>query len=96
MEIIQNEKYEMNTKLLNAESDLLSINVREEKALKSVQELQDRMKELSEEKRELEIEFVSLKKNYLNCHAHLEAEKAKSENIGLELINVVNENKSLH
>jgi len=34
MEIIQNEKYDMNNKLLNAESDLLSINIREEKALK--------------------------------------------------------------
>jgi hypothetical protein len=39
MEIIQNEKYEMNNKLLNAESDLLTINVREEKALRTVQEL---------------------------------------------------------
>jgi len=54
------------------------------------------LKELSDEKRELEIEFVSLKKNYLNCNAYLEAEKAKSESIGLELINVVNENKALH
>lgn len=36
MEIIQNEKYEMNNKLLNAESDLLTINVREEKALRVV------------------------------------------------------------
>jgi len=44
----------------------------------------------------LEIEFVALKKNYINVSTALEAEKAKSENIGLELINVVNENKSLH
>lgn len=66
MEIIQNEKYEMNNKLLNAESDLLSINVREERAIKTVQELQDRLKELMEEKRELEIEYVALKKNFIN------------------------------
>lgn len=96
MEIIQNEKYEMNNKLLNAESDLLSINVREEKAIKTVQELQDRLKEMNDDKRELEIEYVALKKNFLNKQQALEAEKAKSENIGLELINVVNENKALH
>lgn len=36
MEIIQNEKYDMNNKLLNAESDLLSLNIREEKALKTI------------------------------------------------------------
>ena len=54
------------------------------------------MKELVEEKRELEIEFIALKKNYLNVASLLEAEKAKSENVGLELINIVNENKALH
>lgn len=36
MEIIQNEKYESNNKLLNAESDVLALNIREEKALKTV------------------------------------------------------------
>ena len=41
MEIIQNEKYDMNNRLLNAESDMLGMNVREEKALKKIQELQD-------------------------------------------------------
>ncbi|CAD8184449.1 unnamed protein product [Paramecium octaurelia] len=96
MEIIQNEKYDMNNKLLNAESDLLSLNIREEKALKSIQELQDNLKETKDDKRALEIEFVALKKNYINISTALETEKAKSENIGLELINVVNENKSLH
>jgi CRISPR/Cas system-associated protein Cas5 (RAMP superfamily) len=39
MEIIQNEKYEANSKLVNAEQDMLSLNIREEKALKTVQEL---------------------------------------------------------
>ena len=36
MEIVQNEKYDSNNKLLNAEQDLLSLNIREEKALKTV------------------------------------------------------------
>jgi hypothetical protein len=54
------------------------------------------MKELIDEKRELEIEFVALKKNYITTTQILEAEKAKSENVGLELINIVNENKALH
>jgi hypothetical protein len=42
MEIVQNEKYDMNNKLLNAEGDVLSLNMREEKALKQVTELQDK------------------------------------------------------
>ncbi len=36
MEILQAEKYDTNNKLLNAEGDLLSLNLREEKALKTV------------------------------------------------------------
>jgi hypothetical protein len=51
------------------------------------------MKEIVDDKRELEIEFVALKKNYITQHQYLEVEKAKAENVGLELINIVNENK---
>ena len=36
MENLQNEKYDNNNKVLNAESDNLSLNIREEKALKTV------------------------------------------------------------
>ncbi len=86
----------MNNKLLNAEGDVLSLNMREEKALKQVAELQDRLKELAEEKREIEIEFVALKKNFISASSELEGEKKKNENLGVELINLVNENKALH
>ena len=96
MEIVQNEKYDMNNKLLNAEGDVLSLNMREEKALKQVAELQDRLKELAEEKREIEIEFVALKKNFISASSELEGEKKKNENLGVELINLVYENKALH
>ena len=48
-----------------------------------------------EDKRELEIEFVALKQNFLNLRDNYEEEKKKNENLGLELINTVNENKAL-
>ena len=54
------------------------------------------MATIAEDKRELEIEFVALKRNYIHVSSYLEAEKAKGENVGLELINIVNENKALH
>ncbi|KRX05294.1 P-loop containing nucleoside triphosphate hydrolase [Pseudocohnilembus persalinus] len=96
MEILQNDKYDNNNKLLNAENDLLAVNIREEKALKQIQELQDRLKDVVEDKRELEIEFVALKKNYISLNQTVEEEKLKNQNIGMELINMVNENKALH
>jgi len=39
MEMVQNDKYEANNKLLEAESDILELNMREEKALQAVSEL---------------------------------------------------------
>jgi hypothetical protein len=37
--------------------------------------LQDRLREALEEKKEIEIEFVALKKNYLNLQQDLDVEK---------------------
>jgi hypothetical protein len=45
MEMVQNDKYEANNKLIEAESDILELNMREEKALQAVSELQDRLRE---------------------------------------------------
>ena len=96
MEQIQNEKYDVNNKLLNAESDIVAHTLKEEKAIQQIAELQDRLKEMIEEKRELEIEFVALKKNFIQGQGDLDMERKKNENIGIELINVMNENKALH
>ncbi len=96
MEILQNEKYDSNNKLLNAEGDLISLNMKEEQALQQIADLQDKIRDLAQDKREIEMEFVALKKNFISAHTELEGERKKNENIGVELINVVNENKALH
>lgn len=48
-----------------------------------------------EEKSELELEFMALKKNYLEKLRELEQIRVMQENYSLELINVTNENKAL-
>jgi len=95
LEVLQNEKYDANNRLLNAENDLIGAGIKEEGAFKAISDLQDRLKEISEEKRELEIELVALRKNYLTLRNDFENEKLKNENLGLEVINLVNENKAL-
>ncbi len=52
--------------MLHAENDMLELSLREEIAAKAIQELQDKLREALDDKKELEIEFVALKKNYLN------------------------------
>lgn len=95
MEALQNEKYDANNRVLNAENDILNANMGQESAIRQIQELQDRLRDLIEDKRELEIEFVALKKNFLNLQNDYDNEKLKNENLGVEIINLVNENKSL-
>lgn len=46
-------------------------------------------------KKEIEVEFVALKKNFFQVQEDYDKEKAKNDNLGLELINLANENKAL-
>lgn len=73
----------------------MEANLKEEWAAQAIQDLQDKLKEALDDKKEIEIEFVALKKNFLNLQNDFDQEKAKNDNLGLELINLVNENKSL-
>lgn len=70
--MIQNNQFDVNTKLLYAENDLLELNLKEEKAARAIQELQEKLRDALDEKKEIEIEFVALKKNYLNLTQDLD------------------------
>lgn len=70
--------------------------MREEKALQAVSELQDRLRDTIDAKRDIEMEFVALKKNYITLTSHVEQQKDKQKNLGVELINLRNENQQLN
>ena len=69
--------------------------MKEERAAKAISELQDRLAEARNDKKDMEIEFIALKKNYYQMKQDLDQEKLKNENVAVELINLVNENKAL-
>ena len=94
-EMISNNAFDVNTKLLHAENDVLEMNLKEERAAKAIQELQEKLRDALDDKKEIEVEFVALKKNFLNLSQDIDQEKAKNENLGIELVNLVNENKAL-
>mmetsp|Transcript_452 Transcript_452/g.550 ORF Transcript_452/g.550 Transcript_452/m.550 type:complete len:1047 (-) Transcript_452:2300-5440(-) len=91
----QDKNFDVNTKILQAENEVLAANMKEEKALQAINEMQDKLKKALLEKREIEIEFVALKTNYLNLMNELNEEKLKNENLQIEVINLVNANKAL-
>ena len=80
---------------MQAENDLLSQNVKEERAARAISELQDRLTEARNDRKDMEIEFIALKKNYYQVKQDLDEERLKRENQSIELINLVNENKAL-
>ena len=42
----------------------MELNIKEERAAKAIAELQDRLIESRRDKKDMEIEFIALKKNY--------------------------------
>ena len=43
----------------------------------------------------MEIDYIGVKKNYWQVKMAYDNERVKSENLAVELVNLVNENKSL-
>jgi len=69
--------------------------VKEERASKAISELQDRLTEAINDRKDIEIEFIALKKNFYNLRRDLDQERVKNENLGVELINLANEHKTV-
>ena len=82
-------------KVLYAEAQVLEANIDKERALKAINEMQAKDRKILSEKREVEIEFIALKTNYISLTEQLAAEKEKNENLSLEILNLVNTNKAL-
>ena len=94
-EQLHEKTFDVNTKLMHAENDLLEQNIKDERATKAISELQDRLTEAVNDRKDIEIEFIALKKNFYNLRRDLDQERVKNENLGIELINLVNENKAV-
>lgn len=93
---ISENTYDVNMKLMNAEDDLLEMNMKEERAAKAISSLEDKLIEARNDRKDFEIELIALKKNYFGCKNDLDAERIKVENLNIEMINLVNENNALH
>ena len=87
--------YSINTKLLQAEKEIKNAYKREEKAMVTIHESQEKMRKAISDKNEIEMEFISLKKNYLEVSKKLQEQQSQNEKLSTELINLVNANNSL-
>ena len=72
--MISNKKFEFNAERLPGESEIVAARMKTNQALQAVKELQARLKEIIEEKKDVEMEFICLKKNYLKMNKELKSE----------------------
>ena len=91
----ENDKYELVTKLLNAENEIMESERKEQKKISNVEDLKGQITKLTKEKKALALEFITLKTNYMNVTKDLNKELAKNEELGVELLTLVNQKKSM-
>lgn len=94
-ETLAEQTFEKRTELMHAENDLLEQNVKEERATRAISQLNDQLTEAIHDRKAIEMEFLALKTNFIRLQQSLEQERVKNENLGIELINLVNEHKTV-
>lgn len=89
-EQLQQSRFEADSKVLHAESSLVERGVKEEKAAQAIGDLQEKVQKLLEEKKEMEVEYVALRKNYLTVKEDADKQRTQAELMQVEILNLVN------
>jgi hypothetical protein len=89
------EKYKFETRLLHLESEAAEWAAREQKFMQEKQAFQKQLESLLQDKKEMDLEYVALKQNFINVGDDLRVEKARNEKIGVEMLNLVNAKTAL-
>lgn len=94
-ERLSKEKYEMETKLLTTEGDIVELQVKEKQQATEIVEKTKRIEELLDERKSMSLEYIALRQNFENVKADLNKSLSKTETLGMELLNLVNAKKVL-
>jgi hypothetical protein len=92
-EEIQNIGYDNDTRHAHKEANIHILEENREKVQKEVMNLQELLDQAIADKRDFELELMSVKRNYLNKCKEIEELKQKNETISVELISAMNEKK---
>lgn len=94
-EELEKAKYEQDSKGLRKDANLHLLQSSRDKAQKTILDLQESLDKATKQKHEFELELATVRKNYLNKCREVEEMRKKNEQIGLEFIGAINENKSM-
>lgn len=93
MEELQGKEYQMGRKILKAESSMIEKEVANSKYAERLGALEEELTKALDTKRDLEVEFIALKKNYITQQKELQEMRRVNEQLGLDVINLNNQNK---
>lgn len=88
MEELQGKDYQIGRKMLKAETSMIEKEVTNTKYAERIKELEDSLQQAIDGKRDLEIEFIALKKNYITQQKDIQQLKSSNEALGLDVINL--------
>ncbi len=64
---------------MNQEGDIIQQNIKEEVAMKEIGQLREEAIEMKADRKDMEVEFIALKKNYLRMRSEYDQEKDKNQ-----------------
>ena len=91
----EQQKYDIMTKLLNAENSILELELKEQNRERAERNDGEQLAAALQEKKELAVEFVSLRSNCVNLQKSFKEERQKNQELGVELLTLVNQRNAL-
>jgi len=94
-EELERIRYEQDQKGLHRDANINLLQTSRDRAQKTILDLEDSLNKMTKQKHEFELELMTVKKNYLNKCKDVDDLKKKNEQMGIELIKLINENKTI-
>lgn len=91
----ETKNFELVNKVLALENDVMESEMKLQTQEQLLADMRDALDAAAEESRELQIEYVALKTNFLNAKSEAATEVAKNQELGIELLNLVNAKRAL-
>eukprot|EP01083_Nonionella_stella_P003520 10112_1 len=85
----------METRLINVENDIVEVSLKEQKQIEVNEKLKKQLEDVLQDKKDLSMEYVALRQNFNDRKKDLQYQKSKNEEIGVELLNLVNAKQAL-
>ncbi|XP_019633836.1 PREDICTED: coiled-coil domain-containing protein 78-like [Branchiostoma belcheri] len=82
--------FELKNKVLTLENELMEVTLQKDKVARDLRNTHDRLRTSEKDHKELADEYIILKTNYLALTKEHDREKARNEELGMELLNLVN------